>query len=489
MSNSSPQWDQVLASFQKIWGYKDFRSPQGEVISALLAQKDALVILPTGAGKSVCFQLPALLQKGLTIVVSPLIALMENQVAQLQQRQQSALLLHSELPNYQRRLALQAVVQQQSRLLYLSPETLLTLPVWEILSQPHLKINGLIIDEAHCLVQWGETFRPEYRRLGTVRSSLLKNKPSGTKIPVAAFTATADVTTRAIIQNTMKLDQPQEFVVNPYRQNLNLSVKIALSPRCRRHLLWQFIKGKPKQPGLVYVRSRREAEDLVIYLNSQQYPSAAYHAGLGPQPRRNLEASWLSDQVQILVCTSAFGMGIDKPNLRWVVHFHAPLMLLEYLQEVGRCGRDGLSADCLTLVSEPTGLLNPDDKRRREFFQKNWLSQAQKALKIAPLLPPQGSIEAVSKEFVGGEIALSLLHCSEQLEWLDPFSYQCLTTKNKISLREFTRQSQRSQAQMVSYLYTRECRWRFLLQAFGFVSDAQGFRCGHCDNCSRKRRI
>lgn len=483
MSDLSPSWDQVLASFQKIWGYKDFRSPQEEVIRTLLAQKDALVILPTGAGKSVCFQLPALLQNGLTIVVSPLIALMENQVVQLKNRQQSALLLHGELPNYQRRQVLQALSQQQSKMLYVSPETLLTRPVWETLLLPQLKINGLIIDEAHCLVQWGEIFRPEYRRLGCVRSSLLKNKPPGTKIPVAAFTATADLTTRAIIHNTMKLDQPQEFVVNPYRDNLNLTVKIALSPRCRRHLLSQFINARPKQPGLVYVRSRREAEDLVTYLNGLQYPSAAYHAGLGSQPRRNLEASWLSDQIRILVCTSAFGMGIDKPNLRWVVHFQAPLMLLEYLQEVGRSGRDGLAADCLTLVSEPTGWLNPEDKRRREFFQKNWHEQAQKALKIAPLLPSQGSIEAVSQEFPGAETALSLLHSSEQLEWLDPFSYRFLTNNNNISLREFTRQSQKSQAQMVSYLYTRECRWRFILEAFGFVSEAQGFRCGHCDNC------
>ncbi|PMB21526.1 DEAD/DEAH box helicase, partial [Fischerella thermalis] len=182
MNNSAKiSWNDVLVAFQEIWGYKDFRSPQGEIIRSLLAKNDALIIMPTGGGKSICFQLPALLQTGLTLVVSPLVALMENQVQELRQRHLSAALLHSELPSWQRRKTLQALEQQKLRLLYLSPETLFSPPVWQTLCQPQLTINGLILDEAHCLVQWGDTFRPAYRRIGAVRPALLKSKPMGTK--------------------------------------------------------------------------------------------------------------------------------------------------------------------------------------------------------------------------------------------------------------------------------------------------------------------
>ena len=191
-------WENVRVAFKKIWGYEDFRPPQGEIIRSLLSKRDTLIVMPTGGGKSICFQLPALLQSGLTLVVSPLVALMENQVQELRQRHLPAALLHSELPSYQRKQTLQALERQQLRLLYLSPETLLSPPVWERLCQPQLKINGLILDEAHCLVQWGETFRPAYRRLGAVRPALLKSKPEGTQIAIASFTATADPTAQKL---------------------------------------------------------------------------------------------------------------------------------------------------------------------------------------------------------------------------------------------------------------------------------------------------
>ena len=172
-TSETTSWNEVRAAFQKIWGYDDFRQPQGEIVRCLLEKRDALIVMPTGGGKSICFQLPALLQTGLTLVVSPLVALMENQVQELRQLRLPAALLHSELPAWERKKTLQALERQQLRLLYLSPETLLSPPVWERLCQPQLKINGLILDEAHCLVQWGDTFRPAYRRLGTIRPTLL----------------------------------------------------------------------------------------------------------------------------------------------------------------------------------------------------------------------------------------------------------------------------------------------------------------------------
>src|SRR4028119_2488459 len=213
-------WDDIRATFKKIWGYEDFRPPQGEIIRSLLEKQDALIVMPTGGGKSICFQLPALLQTGLTLVISPLVALMENQVQELRQLKLPAALLHSELPIRERKKTLQALERQQLRLLYLSPETLLSAPVWERLCHPRLKINGLILDEAHCLVQWGETFRPAYRRLGAVRPALLKSKPVGTQIAIAAFTATADPSAQKTIQNVLQLQQPKIFLINPYRQNL-----------------------------------------------------------------------------------------------------------------------------------------------------------------------------------------------------------------------------------------------------------------------------
>jgi ATP-dependent DNA helicase RecQ len=222
-TSETTSWTDVRAAFKKIWGYDDFRPPQAEIIRSLLEKRDALIVLPTGGGKSICFQLPALLQTGLTLVVSPLVALMENQVQELRQLRLPAALLHSELPAFERKKTLQALERQQLRLLYLSPETLLSAPVWERLCHPLLKINGLILDEAHCLVQWGDTFRPAYRRLGAVRPALLKCKPAGTKISIAAFTATADPSAQQIIRNVLQLRQPKVFLISPFRQNLNLN--------------------------------------------------------------------------------------------------------------------------------------------------------------------------------------------------------------------------------------------------------------------------
>jgi ATP-dependent DNA helicase RecQ len=477
-NQKTKSWEEVRAAFQKIWGYEDFRSPQGEIVNSLLTQKDALIIMPTGGGKSICFQLPALLQTGLTLVVSPLVALMENQVQELIERQQKAALLHSELSTYQRRRTLQAVEKQQVRLLYLSPETLLSPPVWERLCQPQLQINGLILDEAHCLVQWGETFRPAYRRLGAVRPALLKHKPPGTKISIAAFTATADPFAQKTIQTVLQLQQPEIFRLNPYRPNLHPTVRIAWTPRGRKQQLIKFIQNRPKQAGLIYVRTRRDSENLAAWLAEMGYKTASYHAGLGATERREVEASWLGDKIPFVVCTCAFGMGINKPNVRWVIHYHAPHLLSEYVQEIGRAGRDGKSAEALTLVSEPTGWLDPDDQQRQQFFQEQMRSQQQKAQQLIKKLPQQGDVNAITKQFPDSAIALALLHSSGQLNWLDPFHYKIEhKAKNQPPTQLHAAQ------QMTQYLNTKQCRWQFLLNAFGFAKEATNWRCGHCDNC------
>lgn len=475
-----PSWQQVRARFQQIWGYEDFRPPQGEIVQSLLAKKDTIIIMPTGGGKSICFQLPALLQKGLTLVVSPLVALMENQVQELKERKLRAALLHSQLSSSQRRQTLDAIERQQLRLLYLSPETLLSPPVWQRLSYPELVINGLILDEAHCLVQWGDTFRPAYRRLGAVRPALLKSKTRGTKIALAAFTATADPLAQTAISETLQIQQPAVFRLNPYRNNLNPNVRIVWTPQGRRQQLLKYIQKRQQFSGLVYARTRRDSEDLAAWLRTKGYKTASYHGGLGAEERRKIEASWLSGKVLFVVCTSAFGMGINKPDVRWVIHFQAPLLLSEYVQEIGRAGRDGKPAEAMTLISEPTGLLNPEDKQRQRFFENKLREQQLRAKQLIKKLPRTGKLETVAQEFPDAALALSLMHSMGQLKWIDPFHYSI----QKDSKTE-KKQHLHSGKQMQQYLITKKCRWQFLLTAFGFEKEATNLRCGHCDNCKK----
>ncbi len=310
MAEQSVAWSEVLQAFQRIWGYSDFRPPQDAIVKALLAHRDVLVVLPTGGGKSICFQLPALLQSGLTLVISPLVALMENQVQELQDKALPAATLHSQLSPPQRRQTLQALERQRLRLLYVSPETLLSPPVWERLCQPNLQLNGLILDEAHCLVQWGETFRPAYRRLGAVRKALLDCRPPGSTLPIAAFTATADPIAQKTLKDVLQLQSPQVVRLTPHRPNLNLRVKAVVSEGQRKGALRRYLEQQVDQAGLVYVRTRRDSEALAQQL-ADRYRVAPYHAGLSSRDRRQIEADWMVDKLQFVVCTSAFGMGTN----------------------------------------------------------------------------------------------------------------------------------------------------------------------------------
>ena len=471
--------DRVKDKFRQVWGYEDFRYPQGEIIQTLLAGKDALIILPTGGGKSICFQLPALLRTGLTIVVSPLVALMENQVNQLQNLGLSGALLHSELSRQERKRTLNAIAQQQLSLLYLSPETLLSLPVWEIIARPQVKITGIILDEVHCLTQWGTTFRPAYRRLGAVRRSLLQHKPPETKIAIAAFTATADPQAQKEISQVLELKQPETFLISPYRNNLSLNVKTVWTPRGRKQQMLRSIQAKPNQSGLIYVRSRKDSESLAAWFKSLNYSVAAYHAGLITSQRRSIERDWITGKIQFVICTSAFGMGIDKPDVRWVIHYHAPELLAEYIQEVGRGGRDGKSATALTLISEPTGWLDPEDKQRSQFFNRKLEQQYRQAQQIIKQLPKQGKIATIKEQFPQGEIALGILHSFGLVSWSDPFHYRLRSS----NLSNLANGQKHDSGKMQQYLKTKQCRWQYLLQAFGFRKEARGFKCGTCDRC------
>lgn len=481
---TSPDLAIAQARLQEIWGYDSFRPPQDTVIQALLQHQDALIILPTGGGKSLCFQLPALLQRGLTLVVSPLVALMENQVQELRDRQLPAATLHSELPKREKYRVLQALEQRRLRLLYLSPETLLSPPIWERLKHPDLQLNGLILDEAHCLAQWGETFRPAYRRLGVARLALEAARPDAAAIPIAAFTATADPPTQTLIRSTLQLRSPQVVRLSPYRPNLQLAVQTVYTPRGRRRQLLKFMQQQRRQTGLVYVRTRGDSEDLASWLRQQGYRAAEYHAGLLASDRRQREQAWIQNQLQVVVATNAFGMGVNKPDLRWVIHYHVPTLLTEYVQEIGRAGRDGQTAQALSLISERTGLLDPTDQQRRQFFQQQTQQIRQRARQLSRQIPSEGSLATVQQQFKEGAIALSYLHSQGQLKWLDPFHYRLLSLPAVAPAAESL-----ATRQMTQFLHSADCRWQAIIRQFGFQRVAQHLgTCGHCDNCLRRRR-
>ncbi len=470
------EWQQARSLFQTLWGYDGFRSPQGEIIQSLLQGRDVLAILPTGAGKSVCFQIPALLKSGLTLVVSPLVSLMDQQVAGLQAKGLPAATLHSEVPRSSQFETLRSLERNQLRLLYLSPETLLSKRVWQLLTRPEAQLQGLAIDEAHCLAQWGETFRPAYRRLGAARRAL--EVAAGRPVPIAAFTATATPADRATIAQVLGLRDPEVFERSPYRSNLRLGVRRCWVPAQRSWRLRAWLRDRPGQAGLVYARGRQTCEDLARQLGDRGYATAAYHAGLPPADRRQLERQWLSGELPFLVCTSAFGMGVDRPDVRWIVHWHRPLLPTEYIQEIGRAGRDGKPADILLLVSEPTGWLDGTDRRLQDYFRQRLIAQYRELGRVARRLPPTGSIAKIADQFPEGATALSWLHALGSLDWRDPFRYELSG-----SVPSRPQPPWGFYQSMGQYAGDRGCRWHYLLRALGWPPPSAHWRCGRCDRC------
>ncbi|VEP16008.1 ATP-dependent DNA helicase RecQ [Hyella patelloides LEGE 07179] len=470
----------IKVILQQVWGYEDFRYPQAEIINCLLNKQDTLVIMPTGGGKSLCFQLPALLQPGLTIVVSPLVALMENQVQQLQQKKIAAGLIHSQQAKSDRKLIISNLTQL--KLLYVAPETLLTPPIWEKLLQPDLMINNLIIDEAHCIVQWGTTFRSSYTRLGVIRDALHKHKQN--KITIAAFTATADTLTQQTIIKTLRLKkQFKKFVINPYRSNLQLKVKTVWTAKGRKKATLKFIQQQHNKSGLIYVRSRKASELLAKWLREQKLNTVAYHGGIINSKRRAIEQDWLTGKLPFVICTCAFGMGIDKSDCRWILHYHTPELLPEYLQEIGRSGRDNKPAIALALISEPTGWLDNEDKQRSQFFTNQLAKQSKQAKKVFEILPSQGNILDIIKEIPDSELALGILQNLDLIQWQDIFNYQKKSSNKNINSVSTSQQTK----QMQQFLQTKQCRWQYILSAFSFIKEAKDFKCSKCDRCSLEK--
>jgi len=410
-------------TLKRVFGYDEFRPGQAELVQQLLAGRDVLAVMPTGAGKSLCYQVPALMLPGVTVVVSPLVSLMQDQVRALVAAGVKAAYLNNSLTDSQKALMLRRACEGWYKIIYVAPERLLTPGFLRFArTQP---VSMLVVDEAHCVSQWGQDFRPSYLQIAQFAASL------PLRPVVGAFTATATARVRQDIRQLLALEGPFELTAGFDRPNLDFEVRHAL-PSEKPDELLALLKEEGDASGIVYCSTVRAVDEVTEQLRQAGYAAAGYHSRIDPELRRKNQEDFLYDRITVMVATNAFGMGIDKPNVRYVIHYNMPMDLESYYQEAGRAGRDGEPARCVLLYS------GADVRTVRYLIEKEQENPD------SPLTAEQRAEAARAAE--------------ERLKW------------------------------MTFYSTTQDCLRGFILKYFGETPPARCGRCGSCRKAEQKRQ-